>query len=234
MADAKVPTSGARAEAPRLTGLKKRQQIELAGRNMFIWVVIAAVAVSFCIATGQYLFAKWDYNNRVLGAKYTAIDTLTQNITNAQKLKTEVDSLVANNDLASVKTNANDSNLKSILDALPTVSEPAAMATSLQEVILNSSGVTIETITVPQETVDTANVNTQAPSTPQEMQISFIVSGSYDKIRALMNDLERTIRPIKVSGLSLSGSDANLRATIEATTYYQPSKTVTAQMEVVK
>jgi hypothetical protein len=232
MADAKPQMPGGKAEAPRLTGLKKRQQIELAGRNMFIWVVVAAVAVSFCIATGQYLFAKWQYNNRILGAKYTAIDTLTQNITNAQKLKTEVDSLVANIDLASVKTNANDSNLKSILDALPTVSDPAAMATSLQEVILNSSGVTIETITVPQETVDTASA--EVPPSPQEMKISFIVSGSYDKIKALMNDLERTIRPIKVSGLNLSGSDANLRATIEATTYYQPSKTVTAETEVIK
>lgn len=231
MADAKPAMPGGK-DAPRLTGLKKRQQIELAGRNMFIWVVVAAVAVSFCLATGQYLFSKWQYNNKVLGAKYMASDTLSQNITNARALKDEVDSLVANNDLASVKTDSNDSNLKSILDALPTLSDPSALATSLQQVVLNSSGVTIETISVPQETADAAA--TELPPTPQEMKISFIVSGSYDKIRSLLHDLERTIRPIKVTGISLTGSDANLRATIEATTFYQPSKTVTAKTEVIK
>jgi hypothetical protein len=232
MADAKPPMPGAKADAPRLTGLKKRQQIELAGRNMFIWVVIAAIAVSFCLATGQYLFTKWQYNNKVLGAKYTASDTLSQNITNARTLKDEVDSLVANNDLASVKTDQNDSNLKSILDALPTVSDPAALATSLQQVVLNSSGVTIETISVPQETVDMAAA--EVPPVPQEMKVSFVVAGSYDKIRSMLHDLERTIRPMKVTGVTLTGSDANLRATVEATTYYQPSKTVTAKTEVIK
>ena len=74
----------------RLTGLKKRQQIEVAGRAMFMWVAIAAVALSFCIATGQYLFTKWDFNNKIIAKKNAAAQTLDINITSAGKLKEEI------------------------------------------------------------------------------------------------------------------------------------------------
>src|SRR5688572_28780812 len=162
----------------RLTGLKKRQQIEVAGRMMFIWVAIAAVALSFCLATGQYLFAKWDYNNKILSKKYAADQTLTNNITNAQQLKEEVDNLVANQELASVKTNANDPNTKSVLDALPTSFDSAAIGTSLQQVILSRSGVSIETITVPP---DAEGASEGEPVTgPQEIKFSIAVNGTYD------------------------------------------------------
>lgn len=216
--------------APRLTGLKKRQQIELASRYMFIWVVAAAVAVSFCLATGQYLFSKWQYNNKVIGAKYKASDTLSKNITAAAELKKQVDALVANNDLASVKTDPNDSTTKSVLDALPITSDSAALATSLQQAILARSGVSIESITVPPESGDDQVV----AATPQEVRFSFVVTGPYDKIKTLTHDLERTIRPIKVTGVSLNGNDASLRATFDAITYYQPAKSVEPTKETIK
>jgi hypothetical protein len=226
-----------KSDAPKLTGLKKRQQIELAGRYMFIWVAVAAVAVSFCIATGQYMFSKWSYNNKILSAKYTASDTLTKNINNATELKKEVDALVANQDLASVKTDPNDTATKSILDALPTTLDPAALATSLQQAILNRSGVTVENISVPSEVDGTgvgATTATGDSATPQEAKFTFVVSGSYTQIRTLVHDLERTIRPIKIQGVTLNGTDANLRATFDAVTYYQPAKNTDAKQEVVK
>jgi hypothetical protein len=225
-----VPSKG---DAPRLTGLKKRQQIELAGRYMFIWVAVAAIAVSFCIATGQYMFAKWDYNNKILNAKYKASDTLTRNINNANELKKEVDALLANADLASVKTDPNDTATKSILDALPTTLDPAALATSLQESILNRSGVTIENITVPSE-VSSGDSTPTGDATPQEAKFTFVVSGSYSQIRTMVHDLERVIRPIKVTGVTMNGTDSSLRATFDAVTYYQPAKSANAKEETIK
>lgn len=228
----KMPTDG-----PRLTGLKKRQQIELAGRTMFVWVAIAAAALSFCIATGQYLFTKWQHNNKVISAKYDASATLTTNIENAKQLKEEVDSLAANQELASVKTKAEDPNTKSVLDALPTALDPAALATSLQQAILSRSGVTIESIVVPPELAVATDAQQQVDpieATPQEVKFSFVVSGSYDKIRTLMADLQRTIRPIKITSLNMTGSDADLRVTCEAVTYYQPAKTVNNKVELVQ
>jgi hypothetical protein len=231
---APAPSAPSKGDAPRLTGLKKRQQIELAGRYMFIWVAVAAVAVSFCVATGQYMFAKWDYNNKVLNAKYKASDTLTKNINAANELKKEVDALLANTDLASVKTDPNDTATKSILDALPTTLDPAALATSLQESILNRSGVTIENITVPSEVGGEAGGTANNQATPQEAKFTFVVSGSYAQIRTMVHDLERVIRPIKITGVTLNGTDASLRATFEAITYYQPAKNAEAKQETIK
>lgn len=240
MADTPKPSAPAASNGPklgRLTGLKKRQQIEVAGRMMFIWVAVAAIAVSFCLATGQYLFTKWDYNNKILGKKYTAAQTLANNVTNAQKLKTEVDNLIANQDLASVKTNPDDPNIKSVLDALPTTFDPSALATSLQQVILSRSGVSIESISVPPDTDTSATpaASTSAATTgPQEIKFSFVVTGTYDKIKALVIDLERTIRPIRINDMTLNGSDSNLRASFDASTFYQPSQTVKLGTETVK
>jgi len=214
----------------KLTGLKKRQQIEVAGRTMFMWVAVAAVAVSFCLATGQYLFAKWDYNNKIISKKGTTAQTLSNNIVNAEKLKEEVDNLTANQDLASIKTNPADPNTKSVLDALPTSFDPAALATSLQQVILSRSGVSVESIAVPPD----AEGVVQAVKGPQEIKFSFTVVGTYDKIKSLMVDLNRTVRPMKLVSLTLNGSDNDLRAAFDYVTYYQPAQTVTLGEEVVK
>lgn len=230
---AEQPQPRAELKVNRLTGLKKRQQIEVAGRTMFVWVAIAAVALSFCLATGQYLFTKWDFNNKIINKKNTVVQTLDINITSASKLKEEVDNLTANQDLASVKTNPDDPNTKSILDALPTTFDPAALATSLQQVILSRSGVTVESITVPPD-VDSVSAVTSALTGPQEVKFSFTVTGSYDKIKTLMVDLGRTIRPMKLTNLALNGSDTNLRAAFEIVTYYQPPKTVILGEELIK
>lgn len=226
MAQAK-PTS---PSTPRLTGLKKRQQIEVAGRVMFIWIAIAAVAVSFCVATGQYLFSRWVHNNKVIAAKNEASDTLSKNIVNSKELKQNVDALVASQPLASVKTNEADQNAKSVLDALPTTFDSAALGTSLQQAILNRSGVAIENLTVPQD----VPAEQLLASTPQEMQFSFVISGSYSQIQSAILDIERTIRPFKILTMNLTGSDTNLRASVEAATYYQPAKTVTLGEEVIR
>lgn len=225
-----MPDKLARPEPQRLTGLKKRQQIEVAGRTMFIWIAAAAVSVSLCVATGQFLFGKWQHNNKVIAAKSKASATLSSNLNNIPELTQEVDSLVANQDLASVKTNPSDPNTKSVLDALPTTFDPAALGTSLQQVILSRSGVAIENIVVPQDVEGT----TQATSTPQEMPFSFVISGEYGQVQNAILDIERTIRPIKILSMNLTGTDADLRASVEAVTYYQPPKSVTVGEEVIQ
>jgi len=232
MAEAAKTPSVTRPEPNRLTGLKKRQQIAAAGRAVFVWVAIAAAALSFCVATTQFLFTKWEHNNKVLSAKYKTADTLSKNIDNSKKLTEDVNALEANQDLASVKTNPTDPNTKSVLDALPSTFDPSALATSLQQVVLSQSGVSIENITVPQELQP--GVQPEGGSAPQSMPFSFIVSGSYDKIQHMVLDIERTIRAIKITDMTMTGSDNSLRASIQAITYYQPAKTVTVKGTTIK
>lgn len=219
---------------PRLTGVKKRQQIESASRTMFIWVAVASVAVSVCVVVAQFFLQKLIYNQRIINAKIEASDTLSKNLTNAQQLKEEVDALVGNQDLSSVKTNQDDPNTKSVLDALPSQADSTALATSLQQAILNRSSVVIESITVPPETVSTEQSGAAEAVKPIEQKFSITVSGSYDKIATMITDLERTIRPMKILSLSLNGSDADMRVTLEAATYYQPAKTTSVKEQVLR
>ncbi|MGD8374049.1 MAG: hypothetical protein PVI21_04285 [Candidatus Woesebacteria bacterium] len=217
----------------KLTGVKKRQQIESASRTMFIWVAAASVAVSVAIVVSQFFIQKLVYNNKVISAKSLAADTLKKNIQNAEILKQGVDALVGNQDLASVKTNPDDSNTKIVLDALPSVNDPTALATSLQQAILSKSGVTIENITVPSVIADDATA-TETASVPVEQIFSVTVSGSYDKINDMILDLERTIRPMKITEINLNGNDASMRAVVSGVTYYQPAKTTSIKEETVE
>lgn len=216
----------------KLTGVKKRQQIESASRTMFIWVAVASVAISACVVAAQFFFQRLTYNQRVINAKVVAADTLSKNLESAKKLQQEVDALVGNQDLSSVKTNPADPNTKSVLDALPSKADSTALATSLQQAILSRSSVVIESITVPPETAATEGATPD--SKPVEQRFSLTVSGSYDKITAMIKDLERTIRPIKIIAINLNGSSADMRVTVEAITYYQPAKTTNVKEQVIK
>lgn len=220
---------------PKLTGVKKRQQIESASRTMFIWVAIASIAISICLVTAQFLFQRLTFNQRIINAKIKASDTLSDNIDNAKILKEEVDSLVGNQDLASVKTNPEDPNVKSVLDALPSKPDSTALATSLQQAILSRSSVVIESITVPtgETEIESAEVSS-AEAQPVEQPFSITVSGSYDKIRNMVLDLERTIRPIKITAINMTGSDADMRVTVDGITYYQPAKTTNIKEEAIR
>lgn len=217
----------------RLTGLKKRQQIELAGKSMFIWVAIAAVAVSLAIVALQFFYQQWAFNNQVLTAKSKAAQTLRNNVSAADKLKQNVNQLVGNPDLASIRAQGSDSNLQVVLDALPSKADVTALATSVQQVIAPHSGVSLESITVPTEASD-SNTTNDTTTGPIEQKFTVVVTGNYDKIHSFIQDLEKTIRPMKVINMTLSGTDTSLRASIDVNTYYQPSKTINITKKVIR
>lgn len=222
------------AQARRLTGLKKRQQIELAGKAVFIWVAIAAVAVSLAIVALQFLYQQWSFNNTVLDAKNKASSTLRQNVAAADKLKQNVNQLVGDTNLASIRAAGSDSNLQVVLDALPSRADVTALATSVQQVIAPHSGVSLESITVPTEAEDSSTVSTDTTVGPIEQKFTVVVTGSYDKIHSFVQDLEKTIRPMKVVAMTLNGTDNSLRSSIDVITYYQPSKTVNITKKVIR
>jgi hypothetical protein len=223
------------------TGFKKRQLITDASRTMFLWIAVASVAVSICIVLSQFLFVRWQYNNKLIGAKSRAANTLQTNITNAQSLKAAISNLAADQNLASVKTNPGDPNTKGVLDALPTTADSAALATSLQRAIMSPSGVTIDNISVPTTSLSSTQGASTAPATtslqaasPQQMKFSVTVTGSYDQIHNLILDFERTIRPIQIIDFTMTGTDASLQANIDAVTYYQPPTSVSIIKQAVK
>lgn len=227
------------AAKQQLTGLKKRQQITNANKLIFVWVIIAAVALSICGVGIQFLFRQASFNQKIISAKADTQTTLTKNIDNAKQLKEKVDNLIADTNLASVRANPDDSTLKVVLDALPTNEDQSAFASSLQQIVLPRSGVSLtELSTVGQtesgsdaETSEGAGDGTTAAKT---IVFNFGATGSYDQIKNMLHDLERTIRPINATEISLEGTDTTLRVTVGGVTYYVPERTVELGKRTIK
>lgn len=60
------------------------------------------------------------------------------------------------------------------------------------------------------------------------------MESSYPVAQELIGVFERSIRPMKVSSMTLTGRDGALTLNLKAITYYQPEKTLNIKTEVVK
>lgn len=224
-------------DVKQLTGLKKRQQIASANKLIFLWVIGAAVAISICGVAMQFLFRQATFNQKIITEKAKTQTTLAHNITNAKELKNKIQNLLADTNLAKVKASPDDTTLKVVLDALPTTDDKAALASSLQQQILPKSGSNLTALT----TISQSSGGTLADPTAtapaggaQTATFDFGTTGSYDQVKNMLLDLERTIRPMNVTTLSLQGSDNALTTTVQGVTYYLPERTVELGKKTIK
>lgn len=221
-------------DAKQLTGLKKRQQIASANKMIFVWVIVASVAVSLCGVTMQFLVRQAIFNQKIISAKLETQGTLAKNIENVAKLKQNVDALQADTRLAQVKANPSDTNLKVVLDALPTTDDRTALGASLQQVILPKSGVNTSDITTVSQASSDATTPLATSSETPTANFTFAATGDYPRIKSMLSDLERTIRPLNVQKLSLQGVDGQVKAAVEGVTYYLPPQTVQLGKKSIK
>jgi len=59
---------------------------------------------------------------------------------------------------------------------------------------------------------------------PIDIPFSMSVKGSYDSIKTFIGNLEKSTRPIKVTKVSMSGSEGSMQVDITGVTQYQPLK----------
>lgn len=220
-------------QTQKVTGLKKRQAIDNASRTMLLWVIVASIAISFFLVAAQFLYSQFAYNSRVYSAKSDASATLADNLENIKELKEAFGPLDAG-------TNRYVNSTK-VLNALPRELDTSAFGTSLQQVIAPKSGVTLDSVEITEGATQSGGLESiesdssaVADPTPEEIQVAVTVVGNYDQIAAFIRDMELTIRPIKIRTMNVTGSDANTRASIEMTTYYQQSKGVVIETEKLK
>lgn len=193
--------------------LSKREQVAKAGSTVFIVVAISAVIVMASIMSMRFLWQQKGYNSRVISAKVEARDQLTSNLENLDKLSQQFGEL----------NTSETTNAKTILHALPPTYDYAALASSIDG-IASLSGVRSNT-NIGEDTSESA-LNFATTSQPVEIPLSLDVSGSYDAIRTYISNLENSIRPIHVQSVAYSGTNGDLQVLIEATTYYQPARSL--------
>lgn len=215
----------------------KRIQINKANTTMVIVVAIAAFVVAFSFVASRALWISRSYQNRVIVAKEQAADQLAANIAAADELKTAYQAFVSTPDNViggnSGGTGERDGdNAKIILDSLPSKYDFPALATSMEN-ILKSKNYKIESISGSDDEIAQASAE-NPESAPVEMPFEVSATGSFTSVEDLLKIFERSIRPIKVQTVELSGTNSELTATVNAITYYQPEKTLNIKTKVVK
>ncbi len=201
--------------------VSKREKISKASSTVFAAVAIASIVVMFCLISMKFLWTKQGYNSRVITAKTEARDQIEENNRNLDKLIKDFDSIESS---ATV-------NSKTILHALPPVYDYPALATYFES-LAQQSGVSLPG-SVGQD-ISASAISSSTVSNPVEVPLTIEVDGTYDNVVLFMLNTERSIRPIHITNVEYTGTNEKVKATISATTYYQPSRELGVGKKEVK
>jgi hypothetical protein len=190
---------------------KKTNSVTLLALSSFILI--------FGLFTSKELFGFFLYQNRVISAQKSSIANIlgdqqvANNVENSYKNFVNQPSNIIGGSSSGTTPNSGN-NAKIILDALPETYDFPALISSTQALI-NLSGVTIQSLTGTDQSLSLIQ-STQ----PTPIPITFSVSGSYSSIQNFLSVLNRSVSPIDILSIDMSGTDANLNVTVTAQMYY--------------
>jgi hypothetical protein len=224
--------------------LRKRQQIANANRMMFTWVAIVSAVVGIALVVSLFLLQKAWFNEKVLAEKSKTASTLVHNNEVIGQLKDEVRVLNTNEALKSAMAPGENEPIQVVLDALPSEANSSAFGSSLQEKFLKDPALTIESLNVDPvagvESQSDSNVQDASDTTSAgENQITFRFSVSADAnnpsaLKSLLQRLERSIRAINITTLTIETQGNRLVLTVDGYAFYEPAKTVELKDKTVK
>ncbi|HJP81149.1 MAG TPA: hypothetical protein VJ841_02015 [Candidatus Saccharimonadales bacterium] len=226
------------------TALRKRQQIAKANRTMFLWVAIASAIVGVALVAAIFLFQKALFNEKVLAEKDKTVSTLTKNNQVIGDLKDQIRVLNTNQALKDSMIAGEDQPVQAVLDALPSDANSSALGASLQEKFLNDGALKVESLTVDpvvgvesQSSSNVQDASTSATTSENQITFRFAVStdsGNASALKSLLQRLERSIRPIDLTSVTVETQGARLVMTVAGRSFYEPSKTVELKEKTVK
>ncbi len=232
------PSQAAEVVRP-LTGLTKRQQLENANKNIFVWVAIASAVLALSAVALQFLVREAMFNQKIISAQRTTNKTLEQSKENFSVLKSDVDELLADSSLAGLRVNPQDNSLQVVLDALPTSGDATSFSNSLYTKVLVGRSVSVNGISVGDLTGAAATaVMPTAPVTPveggvQPLPFNVGFTGNQQQVHGTIIDLEKVIRPIKLSQLSAQVEGGALKLNVTGETYYLPRSSISLGKESI-
>lgn len=178
-------------------------------------ILVGALSIVMAFVIGRALVGGMMLNSRVITKKNAASKTINANYDALKGLQGEYSSLGAMRE--------------TITTALPT--RPSLpQLWSMMETIGNSSGVVTESVS----SVTIADNDAPAGGDVEQLPITVSVQGSYAAIETYLKNLELSTRPLRVTNISLSGTDRTVQASLSITTYYQGAADIKIGSEVVK
>lgn len=217
----------------------KHIALDKANTQMVAIVAVAAFLSIFSLVACKALWSQTRYQARVISAKEKANKQLQSNIKAVNSLVGQYSAFDAAdpNIIGASKNGTGDnegSNSKIILDALPSSYDFPALTSSIEK-ILTANGSKISGIS---GTDDQVNQETNIASIdPQPIPIPFtftISDANYQSVQQLLDTLQRSIRPVQINKLQISGTTDKLSVSVEAQTFFQPAKSLEIKKQVVK
>lgn len=209
--------------------LKKRQQIDKAGRNMFTVVAITSFVTGFAIVAAVFIISKMLFNVRVISEKNKTYDVLLENNKNIVKLAEQVRALEIDESLVSARLDDTEQSFQVILDALPAVGNSTALGASLRDKILSVPGVIVDNLTVnpTSEESTSGEFSQEALSNDDSIPIlfNFKVIGRVGDVSQVLKNMEKSIRPIMVDVVRFevsTGDDAQSSLVVQGRSFYEP------------
>lgn len=215
---------------------QKRSQLEKANARMVITVALAAFVVIFSLVASRALWIRMSHQAKVINQKEIARDQLESNLATIDDLKTAYTTFIETNQnvIGGNPAGTGDKdgdNAKIVLDALPSKYDFPGLATSLEKVI-KANGSNINSISGIDDEI--AQMGEKGANAPIEVPFEMAAAGNYQSTQDLLTLLQRSIRPIQVQTLDVSGSNSDLVLNLTALTYYQPERALRVQTKVVE
>lgn len=207
----------------------KHKQIEQTNTVMFVTIGLASAIISFSIISTISLSRRLSYQSKVINARVNSEKQLKTNYSELQKLVTSYKSF---DGAAESVIGTKDNNSKIVLDALPSKYDFPALTVSIDKIFKLTGGLSSLSISGSDQeaTAQQSSIN----PTPIEIPLTIGGRGSYENIQKLVLNLQRSIRPFKISKVSLSGNQKDMTFSINMVTYYMPAKNLEIQLKEVK
>jgi len=211
----------------------KRVQIDKSKARLFAVVVVASFISVGALVVSKGIFSEASYLNRVAGEKEKAVKQLKANksavssLTESYKTFATQDPNLLGGKIVGVEERDGD-NGRLILDALPSSYDFPALATSLEKLL---AGYKINSINGNDDVATQAEVQG-----PEAIEMPFLlnVTTDYTGLQTLISSFDRSIRPIQITSIQLTGTNATLQANISAKTFYQPAHGLQIEKKDVK
>lgn len=225
------------------TAFRKRDQIQKANRTMFIWVAGISALFGAVLVIMIFLSQMLVYNEKVLKQKNITVSTLKQNYDNVAEVEAQVRLIDTNQALAKLKARSEDKAIQVILDALPSEANSPALGSSLQNKLLSgipglSSDISmsVDPVIGVENLIGGSSVVSAADTGVVNNKISFrfTVSGDNNALRAVLQNLERSIRTIKVLSVRIESQGGSQRMVVQGEAYYENEKIVELKDMVVE
>lgn len=213
------------AELPKVPGITtgKRAAVDKDKSRIFAIIAASAVVTVGCLMVAKGFMDKGNYHRRVIEVQQAAKDQLVINKDTVAQLKEKYNEF-KNRDPNLISgsptgdTDKDGDNGQLILDALPDKYDFPAFAASLEKLLDGYASTTISGTDQP------AAALAAAPGQALEIPFSITVPTDYNGFKVLTSKLQRSIRPLHFTKLTLTANNTSLNVQLDGKTYWQPQQ----------